>query len=66
MGTLESKLYRVYTLLQDKVVLFADDEEIAQEFRDRADRIRAVIDTSKFVGAPLDSSKFIQVEPKTK
>lgn len=44
---LESKLYDAYTMLQKKAELFAGEADIANEFKERASRISAVINISK-------------------
>lgn len=44
---LESKLYDAYTMLQKKAELFAEEADIANEFKERASRISAVINISK-------------------
>lgn len=48
MSRLESKLYESYVLLLDKAELFEDEADVANEFKERALRIRAAIDPVKF------------------
>lgn len=48
MSDLEGKLYEAYLSIQEKAKLFEDDPEIANEFNERALRIKSIIDISKF------------------